>query len=86
MFFVLSGETSDKSSKGAKHDKKGGKEAKKGGKDDKGKGKAAKEEENTHDDEDEMVPPPPLAINLCIKLHQWKSAKEATLACTDHKS
>lgn len=52
----------------------------KGGKEEKGKGKAAKEEETTHDEEEEVVPPPPLAIKVTLRLHHWKSAKEAATA------
>lgn len=51
----------------------------KGGKEEKGKGKGGKEEETTHDEEEEAVPPPPLAITVTLRLHHWKSAKEAAM-------
>ena len=48
----------------------------KSSKDDK-KGKEKDKHEESIDDDEDMAPVPPLTIQVHIKLHYWKSAREA---------
>ncbi|XP_069135935.1 leucine-rich repeat-containing protein 43-like isoform X3 [Argopecten irradians] len=66
-----------------KDEGKGGKESRKssaakGGKDDKKGGKGAKGAPTTVDEEgDEPAPPPPLEVEITVKLHHWKTAHDS---------
>ncbi|XP_033748335.1 leucine-rich repeat-containing protein 43-like isoform X10 [Pecten maximus] len=82
------GKKDDKKKPGSprkKDEGKGGKESRKssaakGGKDDKkgDKGKGAKAAPTTVDEEgDEPAPPPPLEVQISIKLHHWRTAHDS---------
>lgn len=79
-FITVSFSADDKAFKGslraATPGKGKGGRGKSSNKDDK-KGKEKDKHEESIDDEEDIAPAPPLTIHVQVKLHYWKSAREA---------
>lgn len=80
LFITVSFSADEKASKGnlraATPGKGKGGRGKSSHKDDK-KGKEKDKHEESIDDEEDIAPAPPLTIQVQVKLHYWKSAREA---------